>query len=241
MFQHWGSQLHYPQDTSLKIRGLTRPDKSWTKINNENVQALGFASQLRVFWRNLRGLYAESRESQTEAQHQLKMHMEKLNFIQLLSSFSIELEWTVKADRFEICFCTQWKDLPFPKKRPGLCKTSSLSGIASYDSKSRGLLPEAISMVINGPKHPWIKKRAGLIGLFAIDIWLTHMFHISWGCPSQYLDSQCPRSQNSENFAWPDKFDMRIPYQSDQSIAMSLPGRVMRPLPAILCASNKLG
>jgi len=27
-------------------------------------------------------LYAESRESQTEAQHQLKMHMEKLNFIQ---------------------------------------------------------------------------------------------------------------------------------------------------------------
>jgi len=86
--------------------------------------------------------------------------MEKLNFIQLLSSLSIELEWTVKADRFEICFCTQWKDLPFPKKRPGLCKTSSPSGIASYDSKSRGLLPEAISMVINGPKHPWIKKKS---------------------------------------------------------------------------------
>ena len=116
MFQHWGSQLHYPQDTSLKIRGLTRPDKSWTKINNENVQALGFASQLRVFWRNLRGLYAESRESQTEAQHQLKMHMEKLNFIQLLSSLSIELEWTVKADRFEICFVPSGRICPSQKK-----------------------------------------------------------------------------------------------------------------------------
>lgn len=31
-----------------------------------------------------RGLYAESRESQAEVQHQLKMHMEKLNFIQFL-------------------------------------------------------------------------------------------------------------------------------------------------------------
>ena len=181
MFQHWGSQLHYPQDTSLKIRGLTRPDKSWTKINNENVQALGFASQLRVFWRNLRGLYAESRESQTEAQHQLKMHMEKLNFIQLLSSLSIELEWTVKADRFEICFCTQWKDLPFPKKRPGLCKTSSPSGIASYDSKSRGLLPEAISMVINGPKHPWIKKELG----WSVCLQLTYGWHI---CSTSHED-----------------------------------------------------
>ena len=31
MFHHWGSQLHYPQpqDTSLNIRGLATPKKSW--------------------------------------------------------------------------------------------------------------------------------------------------------------------------------------------------------------------
>ena len=29
IFQLWGSQLHSPQDTSLKIMDLTRPPKSW--------------------------------------------------------------------------------------------------------------------------------------------------------------------------------------------------------------------